>query len=59
MVRGSIYSHKVLADVLPFKDLFLTVCFASVGLLIDLEAVWQSANGSLAPAYLPFFRSTG
>ncbi len=43
VVSESIYSHKVLADVLPFKDLFLTVFFVSVGLLIDLEAVWQSA----------------
>lgn len=43
VVSESIYSHKVLADVLPFKDLFLTVFFVSVGLLIDLEAVWASA----------------
>ena len=42
VVSESIYSHKVLADVLPFKDLFLTVFFVSVGLLIDLEAVWHS-----------------
>ncbi len=39
VVSESIYSHKVLADVLPFKDLFLTVFFVSVGLLIDLEQV--------------------
>jgi CPA2 family monovalent cation:H+ antiporter-2 len=43
VVSESIYSHKVLADVLPFKDLFLTVFFVSVGLLIDLNAVWDSA----------------
>jgi len=42
VVSESIYSHKVLADVLPFKDLFLTVFFVSVGLLIDLEAVLAS-----------------
>ncbi|MFT6864158.1 MAG: CPA2 family monovalent cation:H+ antiporter-2 [Akkermansiaceae bacterium] len=42
VVSESIYSHKVLADVLPFKDLFLTVFFVSVGLLIDLGAVWDS-----------------
>ncbi len=42
VVSESIYSHKVLADVLPFKDLFLTVFFVSVGLLIDLEKVWES-----------------
>ena len=42
VVSESIYSHKVLADVLPFKDLFLTVFFVSVGLLIDLQAVLES-----------------
>lgn len=36
VVSGSIYSHRVLADVLPFKDLFLTLFFVSVGLTIDL-----------------------
>ncbi|MGJ8696142.1 MAG: cation:proton antiporter [Verrucomicrobiaceae bacterium] len=42
VVSESIYSHRVLADVLPFKDLFLTVFFVSVGLLIDLEVVMES-----------------
>lgn len=42
VVSESIYSHKVLADVLPFKDLFLTVFFVSVGLLIDLEVIMES-----------------
>ena len=42
VVSESIYSHRVLADVLPFKDLFLTVFFVSVGLLIDLEVVLES-----------------
>ncbi|WP_083913013.1 cation:proton antiporter [Rubritalea marina] len=36
VVSESIYSHRVLSDILPFKDLFLTVFFVSVGLLIDL-----------------------
>ncbi len=42
VVSESIYSHKVLADVLPFKDLFLTVFFVSVGLLIDVQKVLDS-----------------
>ncbi|NIP92328.1 MAG: hypothetical protein GWO24_02175, partial [Akkermansiaceae bacterium] len=33
VVSESIYSHRVLADILPFKDLFLTIFFVSVGLL--------------------------
>ena len=36
VVSGSLYSHRILADVLPFKDLFLALFFISVGLMIDL-----------------------
>ncbi|MDE0594444.1 MAG: cation:proton antiporter [Roseibacillus sp.] len=39
VVSESIYSHRVLADILPFKDLFLTIFFVSVGLLIDIGEV--------------------
>ena len=39
VVSESIYSHRVLADILPFKNLFLTIFFVSIGLLIDLEEV--------------------
>lgn len=39
VVSESIYSHRVLAEILPFKDLFLTIFFVSVGLLIDVEVV--------------------
>ncbi|MBK1854218.1 cation:proton antiporter [Verrucomicrobiaceae bacterium 5K15] len=42
VVSESIYSHRVLADILPFKDLFLTVFFVSVGLMIDLSVVRES-----------------
>ena len=41
VVSESIYSHRIMADVLPFKDLFLTIFFVSVGLLIDLEEVMK------------------
>ena len=36
VVSESVYSHRILADVLPFKDLFLALFFISVGLMIDL-----------------------
>ena len=39
VVSDSIYSHRVLADVLPFKDLFLTVFFVSIVLLIDVKSI--------------------
>jgi monovalent cation:H+ antiporter-2, CPA2 family len=41
-VSDSIYRHRILADVMPLKDLFLTLFFVSVGLMIDLRValVW-------------------
>jgi CPA2 family monovalent cation:H+ antiporter-2 len=44
VVSESIYAHRILSDILPFKDLFLAIFFVSVGLLIDLSVVaehWQ------------------
>lgn len=43
-VSESIFKHRILADVMPLKDLFLTLFFVSVGLMIDLKAaaqLWQ------------------
>ena len=37
MVSESIYSHRIMTDILPFKDLFLTLFFVSVGLMIDIR----------------------
>jgi monovalent cation:H+ antiporter-2, CPA2 family len=42
VVSESIYSHRVLADVLPFKDLFLTVFFVSVGLLLQTSVIFSN-----------------
>lgn len=41
VVCESIYAHRIMADILPFKDLFLTIFFVSVGLQIDLNAITQ------------------
>ncbi len=37
-VSESIFKHRILADVMPLKDLFLTLFFVSVGLVIDISA---------------------
>ena len=42
VVSESIYSHRILSDILPFKDLFLTIFFVSVGLLIDVGALLEN-----------------
>ena len=36
-VSESIFKHKILADIMPIKDLFLTLFFVSVGLMVDLQ----------------------
>lgn len=38
-VSESMFKHRILADVMPLKDLFLTIFFVSVGLMIDMNAV--------------------
>ncbi len=42
VASGSIYSHRVMADILPFKDLFLTLFFVSIGLTIDVGILSQN-----------------
>ena len=40
-VSESIYKHRIMADVMPLKDLFLTLFFVSVGLMVDLKLALQ------------------
>lgn len=50
-VSESIFKHRILADVMPLKDLFLTLFFVSVGLMIDMSAVvrlWLPITGLTA-----------
>lgn len=42
IVSESKHSHRVLSDVLPFKDLFLTVFFVSVGLILDVSVIMEN-----------------
>lgn len=39
VVSESIYRHRIMADIMPFKDLFLAIFFVSVGLQINLSVV--------------------
>ncbi|MCB1227030.1 MAG: cation:proton antiporter [Verrucomicrobiales bacterium] len=36
-VSESIYKHRILTEVLPLKDLFLTLFFVSVGLMVNVK----------------------
>jgi CPA2 family monovalent cation:H+ antiporter-2 len=55
MVSESIYSHRIMQNILPFKDLFLTIFFVSVGLMIDLHAFALHWPWVLTLAALVFF----
>lgn len=72
VVSESIYSHRILSEILPFKDLFLAIFFISVGLLIDLSVVvseWQrvllgslvilALKGAVVFAVLKFLKLPG
>jgi CPA2 family monovalent cation:H+ antiporter-2 len=39
LVSESEYSHQALADILPFRDLFASFFFVSIGMLLDLGLV--------------------
>jgi CPA2 family monovalent cation:H+ antiporter-2 len=39
MISDSDYSHQVVAEILPFKDIFNSLFFVSIGMLMDLHYV--------------------
>jgi CPA2 family monovalent cation:H+ antiporter-2 len=41
VLAESEYSHQVVSDILPFKDVFNSLFFISVGMLLDAGAVWR------------------
>jgi len=41
-------SHQILAEMRPIRDLFSTLFFVAVGMLIDLDFVWQNLGVVLA-----------
>ena len=48
VLSESIYSHRIMADIMPFKDLFLTIFFVSVGLMIDVGALVEQQGHGVA-----------
>ncbi|HWQ03580.1 MAG TPA: cation:proton antiporter [Candidatus Nitrosotenuis sp.] len=43
VLSESEYGHQIMADILPFKDLFNSLFFIAVGMLIDLRYVMDHA----------------
>lgn len=48
VLSESEYSHQVVADVLPFRDVFNSVFFVSIGMLLSLSALWADLPVVLA-----------
>lgn len=47
IVSETEYGHQVVADVAPFRELFASLFFISIGMLVDLRAAWEEALGVL------------
>ena len=41
LLAESAYSHQVVSDILPFKDVFNSLFFIAVGMLLDVGAIWK------------------
>lgn len=55
VITESEYAHQALADVLPIKELFSTIFFASLGMLLDfqyLQSNWGLVLGATAALIL-------
>lgn len=42
------YSHQIIADILPFRDVFNSVFFISIGMLLSLSALAANAGSVVA-----------
>lgn len=42
IVSETEYGHQVVADVAPFRELFASLFFISIGMLVDLSAAWDA-----------------
>jgi CPA2 family monovalent cation:H+ antiporter-2 len=47
VLSESEYSHQITADILPFRDVFNSVFFVSMGLLLSLGALYQNIGSVL------------
>jgi CPA2 family monovalent cation:H+ antiporter-2 len=41
IISESYYSHQVVSDILPFKDVFNSLFFVSIGMLLNIRIVWD------------------
>lgn len=42
IISESDYSHQALGNLMPFKDLFMSIFFVSIGMLLDIDHVFNN-----------------
>lgn len=42
MLTETEFDHRVIAELIPMRDLFATLFFVSIGMLIDVGFIWQN-----------------
>jgi len=48
IISESYYSHQVAADILPFRDLFNSIFFISIGMSLNVPLVWSLKSNIFA-----------
>lgn len=55
VLADSEYSHQITAEILPFRDVFNSIFFVSIGLLLSLTALFANISTVLLWVILLFF----
>ncbi|MBS1810379.1 MAG: cation:proton antiporter [Acidobacteria bacterium] len=42
VLSESEYSHQIVSDIVPFRDVFNSIFFISIGMLLSLPALWEN-----------------
>ncbi|MCI0617025.1 cation:proton antiporter [bacterium] len=50
VISESVYSHQILSEILPFRDIFNAIFFVSVGMLLDFPLFLQNWSAGLLTA---------
>ncbi len=50
VISESVYSHQILSEILPFRDIFNAIFFISVGMLLDVPLFLQNWSAGLITA---------
>jgi CPA2 family monovalent cation:H+ antiporter-2 len=48
VISESDYAHQAMAELLPFRDIFISLFFVAVGMLVDLDVVLEHPGLTLA-----------